>query len=70
MFHRCQRSIHNIGNRGRGGSQQEQKVTRNVMGSLAASLQDLSVTFRQTQSSYLKRKKEKSPEKAKAFFFV
>ncbi|XP_065176443.1 syntaxin-16-like [Sycon ciliatum] len=67
MFHRCQKLIQGIGNRGRGGSNQETKVTKNVMSSLASSLQDLSVTFRKAQSSYLKRLKNRDEREKQLF---
>ena len=55
MFHRSQRLIQQIGKRAQGSTSQEQRVTKNVMSSMALTLQDLSVNFRSTQSSYLKR---------------
>ncbi|XP_072013664.1 syntaxin-16-like isoform X2 [Amphiura filiformis] len=66
MFHRCQRAIQSIGSRGRHGTGQEQKVTRNVMSSLATKLQELSNTFRKNQSMYLKRMKGRE-ERARQF---
>ncbi|EDV29770.1 uncharacterized protein TRIADDRAFT_52504 [Trichoplax adhaerens] len=59
MFHRCQRSIKNIGSRNRSASSQEQKIAKNVMASLAVTLQEMSSTFRKGQSSYLKRLKSR-----------
>ena len=58
MFHRCQRAIQSIGSRGRHGTGQEMKVTKNVMSSLASKLQELSITFRKNQSTYLKSKSQ------------
>ncbi|XP_070574996.1 syntaxin-16-like isoform X2 [Ptychodera flava] len=67
MFHRCQRNIQYIGSKSRMGSDQERKVTKNIMSSLATSLQELSINFRKGQSAYLKRLKSRE-ERAKQFF--
>ncbi|XP_038070345.1 syntaxin-16-like [Patiria miniata] len=67
MFHRCQRAIQAIGGKSRSASGQEQKVTKNIMGSLAGRLQELSINFRKSQSSYLKRMKSRE-ERSKHFF--
>ncbi|XP_002735079.1 syntaxin-16-like isoform X1 [Saccoglossus kowalevskii] len=67
MFHRCQRNIQQIGLKSRMATPQERKVTKNIMSSLAASLQDLSINFRRGQSAYLKRMKSRE-ERAKQFF--
>ncbi|XP_077982254.1 syntaxin-16-like isoform X2 [Glandiceps talaboti] len=67
MFHRCQRNIQQIGNKSRSASTQEKRVTKNIMSSLATSLQDLSINFRRGQSAYLKRLKSRE-ERAKQFF--
>ncbi|XP_014677621.1 PREDICTED: syntaxin-16-like isoform X2 [Priapulus caudatus] len=55
MFTRCHRLVQQIGARSRSATSQEQRVTRNVMSSLASQLQSLSGNFRQSQSAYLKR---------------
>ncbi|XP_022092045.1 syntaxin-16-like [Acanthaster planci] len=67
MFHRCQRAIQAIGGKSRSASSQEQKVTKNIMGSLAGRLQELSINFRKSQSNYLKRMKSRE-ERSKHFF--
>ncbi|PIK63041.1 putative syntaxin-16 isoform X3, partial [Apostichopus japonicus] len=67
MFHRCQRSIRTIGNKNRGSSNQETKVAKNVMSSLATQVQDLSFKFRKSQSAYLKRMQGRE-ERSKQFF--
>ncbi|XP_030831503.1 syntaxin-16 [Strongylocentrotus purpuratus] len=67
MFHRCQRSIQSITAKARLSSRQERKVTQNIVNSLAGSLQDLSITFRKSQSAYLKRLKGRE-ERSKEFF--
>ena len=53
MFHRCQRTVQQINNRSRLGNAQEQKLTLNIVSSLARSIQDLSLNFKRSQSSYL-----------------
>ncbi|XP_051789048.1 syntaxin-16 isoform X1 [Erpetoichthys calabaricus] len=67
MFHRCQRAVAGIQSRSRHCTEQEERVLRNVVSSLAQSLQDLSTAFRHTQSSYLKRMKNRE-ERSKHFF--
>ncbi|XP_055508007.1 syntaxin-16 isoform X2 [Leucoraja erinacea] len=67
MFHRCQRSVQNLQSKGRSCTEQEERVLRNVVSSLAQALQDLSTTFRHAQSSYLKRLKNRE-ERSKHFF--
>ncbi|RXM91832.1 Syntaxin-16 [Acipenser ruthenus] len=54
MFHRCQRAVTGIQSRSRHCTEQEERLLRNVVSSLAQSLQDLSINFRHTQSNYLK----------------
>lgn len=56
MFHRCQRAVTGLHSRCGHCTEQEERLLRNVVSSLAQSLQDLSTNFRHTQSSYLKRK--------------
>ncbi|MEE6516050.1 hypothetical protein FKM82_025248 [Ascaphus truei] len=67
MFHRCQRAVQALQSRSRGCTEQEERVLRNVVCSLAQSLQDLSITFRHTQSGYLKRMKNRE-ERSQHFF--
>lgn len=67
MFHRCQRAVQSIQSRARSCTEQEERVLRNVVSSLAQSLQDLSTNFRHTQSGYLKRMKNRE-ERSKHFF--
>ncbi|CAH3022203.1 unnamed protein product [Porites evermanni] len=67
MFHQCQGSIQRIGRQSRGTSKQEQRLLKNVMSSLAVSLQDLSLNFRRGQSSYLKRLKNRE-ERERQYF--
>ncbi|KAM5135918.1 syntaxin-16 isoform 2-T2 [Mantella aurantiaca] len=67
MFHRCQRAVQSLQSRARNCTEQEERVLRNVVSSLAQSLQDLSTNFRHTQSGYLKRMKNRE-ERSKHFF--
>ncbi len=55
MFNRAKRGLQSINAKSKAASDQEKKVAKNVTSSLAMSLQDLSVNFRRSQSSYLKR---------------
>ena len=56
MFSRAKQGLLAIGGRAKHGSEQEKKVARNVMSSLALTLQELSTNFRNSQSNYLRRK--------------
>ena len=56
MFSRAKQGLLAIGSRAKHGSDQEKKVARNVMSSLALTLQELSTNFRNSQSNYLRRK--------------
>lgn len=67
MFHECQGSIQRIGRQSRSATKQEQRLLKNVMSSLAVSLQDLSLNFRKGQSSYLKRLKNRE-ERERQYF--
>ncbi|XP_063815463.1 syntaxin-16 isoform X1 [Pseudophryne corroboree] len=67
MFHRCQRAVQTLQSRARHCTEQEERVLRNVVSSLAQSLQDLSTNFRHAQSGYLKRVKNRE-ERSKHFF--
>uniref|UniRef100_A0A1X7TG20 t-SNARE coiled-coil homology domain-containing protein n=1 Tax=Amphimedon queenslandica TaxID=400682 RepID=A0A1X7TG20_AMPQE len=57
MFSRAKQGLLVINRQAKNGSDQEKKVAKNVVSSLAITLQDLSVDFRKAQSSYLKRMK-------------
>jgi syntaxin 16 len=59
MFTRAKKGLQGISNQARNGSEQEKRVAKNVTSSLALSLQDLSVNFRKSQSTYLKRMKRR-----------
>uniref|UniRef100_A0A3P8UZB8 Syntaxin-16 n=1 Tax=Cynoglossus semilaevis TaxID=244447 RepID=A0A3P8UZB8_CYNSE len=58
MFHRCQRAVTGLQARCGHCTEQEERLLRNVVASLAQSLQELSINFRHTQSGYLKRRYE------------
>ncbi|KAL7985608.1 hypothetical protein Chor_004178 [Crotalus horridus] len=55
LFHRCQRAVQGLHNKSRSCTDQECRLLKNVVYSLAQSLQDLSTSFRHGQSDYLKR---------------
>ena len=56
LFHRCQRAVQALPSRARRAcSEQEERLLRNVVASLAQALQELSTSFRHAQSSYLRR---------------
>ncbi|TFK05044.1 UBX domain-containing protein 7 [Platysternon megacephalum] len=67
LFHRCQRAVQALQSRSRNCTEQEERVLRNIVSSLAQSLQDLSTNFRHAQSDYLKRMKNRE-ERSKHFF--
>nr|XP_006125393.2 syntaxin-16 isoform X2 [Pelodiscus sinensis] len=67
LFHRCQRAVQALQSRSRNCTEQEERVLRNVVSSLAQSLQELSTNFRHAQSDYLKRMKNRE-ERSKHFF--
>ncbi|KAI2663845.1 Syntaxin-16 [Labeo rohita] len=67
MFHRCQRAVTGLQTQSRHCTEQENRLLTNVVSSLAQSLQELSLNFRHTQSSYLKRMKNRE-ERSKHFF--
>ena len=54
MFNRAKKGLQGIAAQAKNGSDQEQRVAKNVTSSLALSLQDLSGNFRKSQSTYLK----------------
>ena len=58
MFNRAKRGLQVIIAKSKNASDQEKRVSRNVISSLATSLQELSGNFRKSQSVYLKSKKK------------
>ncbi|XP_013381832.1 syntaxin-16 isoform X4 [Lingula anatina] len=67
LFHRCQRLVQQINSKGHYGSAQEQKLAQNIVSSLVRTLQDLTVNFRKSQSSYLKKLQSRE-ERSKHYF--
>uniref|UniRef100_A0A2D4J0N7 Syntaxin-16 n=2 Tax=Micrurus TaxID=8634 RepID=A0A2D4J0N7_MICLE len=67
LFHRCQRAVQGLHSKSRSCTDQECQLLKNVVCSLAQSLQDLSSSFRHGQSDYLKRMKNRE-ERSKHFF--
>ncbi|XP_063002801.1 syntaxin-16 isoform X3 [Elgaria multicarinata webbii] len=67
LFHRCQRAVQTLHSKSRSCTDQERRLLKNVVSSLAQSLQDLSTSFRHGQSDYLKRMKNRE-ERSKHFF--
>ncbi|XP_034288991.1 syntaxin-16 isoform X3 [Pantherophis guttatus] len=67
LFHRCQRAVQGLHSKTRSSTDQECRLLKNVVCSLAQSLQDLSISFRHGQSDYLKRMKNRE-ERSKHFF--
>lgn len=56
LFHRCQRAVQALPGRARRTcSEQEERLLRNVVASLAQVLQELSSGFRHAQAGYLRR---------------
>uniref|UniRef100_T1J522 t-SNARE coiled-coil homology domain-containing protein n=1 Tax=Strigamia maritima TaxID=126957 RepID=T1J522_STRMM len=53
MFSYCHRLVQQIRNKSYGSRFQEQRLSHNVVQSLVATLQELSISFRQSQSNYL-----------------
>lgn len=64
---RCQRVVQRINSRCHQGSSNEQRLTKNIVSSLARSLQDLSTNFRRAQSSYLRKIKSRE-ERSRLYF--
>lgn len=67
MFHRCQRAVVGLQSRCGHATEQEERLLKNIVSSLAQSLQELSLNFRHVQSSYLKRIKNRE-ERSQHFF--
>ena len=59
MFSRAKRGLQTIQSQSKNASDQERRLAKNVVQSLAGSLQELSTNFRKTQSSYLKSESHK-----------
>lgn len=67
LFSYCQRTVQQIRNRSHGSSNGEQRLSLNVIRSLVTMLQDLSGSFRQSQSTYLTKLKHRE-ERSQQYF--
>ncbi|KAK3086180.1 hypothetical protein FSP39_014798 [Pinctada imbricata] len=67
MFTRCQRLVQQINNRSLRGTEQERRLSNNIVSSLVRTLQDMSTNFRKSQSAYLKKIKTRE-ERSREFF--
>jgi TATA-binding protein-associated factor Taf7 len=63
MFGAVHRLLQQIRHQSGEGSRQEQRLSYNVVSSLAATLQELSTKFRKSQNKYLKSKLFQSVQK-------
>ncbi|XP_061188465.1 syntaxin-16-like isoform X1 [Saccostrea echinata] len=67
MFTRCQRLVLQISSRSVHGTEQEKRLSSNIVSSLVRSLQEMSTNFRKSQSIYLKKIKSRE-ERSREFF--
>lgn len=67
MFSYCHRLVQQINNRQRGTSQQEKRISHNVVQSLVTTLQELSLSFRQSQSTYVRKLKSRDERSLQYF---
>ncbi|XP_041375822.1 syntaxin-16-like [Gigantopelta aegis] len=67
MFTRCQRLVHQISSKSFRGSDQEKKLSHNIVSSLARTIQEMSINFRKSQSNYLRRLQSRE-ERSKQYF--
>jgi syntaxin 16 len=67
MFHRCQRLVQDFNVSGRLASGKEQMLGQNMASSVARCLQDLSSSFRISQSTYLRKLKNRE-ERSNQYF--
>lgn len=67
MFHQCQTAIQKISAKARSANPEEKRLVKNVVSSLATKLQELSGSFRKSQSTYLKKMKNRE-EREKHYF--
>ncbi|XP_046841728.1 syntaxin-16-like [Xenia sp. Carnegie-2017] len=67
MFHQSQAAIHKIIAKSKSGNPEEKRLVKNVVSSLAASLQELSGNFRKSQSTYLKKMKNREERESQYF---
>lgn len=55
IFSHCQNLIHQISRRSKSGTHQEIRLCKNIVCSLARTIQEMSTNFKKFQSSYLQR---------------
>ncbi|KAK6174410.1 hypothetical protein SNE40_017693 [Patella caerulea] len=67
MFTRCQRLVHQISNKSQQGTAQERKLSINIVSSLARMIQEMSSNFRKSQSTYLKKLKNREERSLQYF---
>ncbi|XP_071089238.1 syntaxin-16-like isoform X1 [Haliotis cracherodii] len=67
MFTRCQRLVHSIGSRSLHGTNQEKRLSANILSSLARAIQEMSTNFRKSQSNYLRKLKTRE-ERSRQYF--
>lgn len=67
MFHQSQTAIQKINTQAKSANPEEKRLVKNVVSSLASSLQELSGNFRKSQSTYLKKMKSRE-EREKHYF--
>ncbi|XP_059164464.1 LOW QUALITY PROTEIN: syntaxin-16-like [Physella acuta] len=67
MFSHCQRLVQQINNQSHRGSGHEQKLTQNIVASVARTMQEMSTNFRKSQSAYLRKIKSRE-ERSQQYF--
>ncbi|XP_005112545.1 syntaxin-16 [Aplysia californica] len=67
MFSHCQRLVQQINNQSNRGPSYEQKLSHNIVASLARTMQEMSTNFRKSQSAYLRKIKNRE-ERSQQFF--
>lgn len=67
LFYRCNQSVKLLVKMGKKSSAHEKPMAKNVISAMGTSLQNVSNDFRQSQSSYLRKLKERE-DRAKHFF--
>ncbi|GFO02734.1 syntaxin-16 [Plakobranchus ocellatus] len=67
MFSHCQRLVQQINSQSQRGSSHEQKLSHNIVASVARTMQELSINFRKSQSVYLRKIKSRE-ERSQQYF--
>ncbi|KAK6981914.1 syntaxin-16 [Biomphalaria glabrata] len=67
MFFHTQRLVQQINNQSHRGSAHEQKLTMNIVSSVARTMQEMSTNFRKSQSAYLRKIKSRE-ERSQQYF--